>query len=166
MLPVNCGLYKFNRVYMEAIASFFRYPQSVGIIGGRPRSSLYFVASQADMLFYMDPHETQAAVDMSQPFSPISFHCPEPRRIAIADLDPSLTIGFYCRTFADFEDLCLRLQDDSERLEHPLLNVAWAPPDMDGFGFSDSDEEGSSAAPSERSSRRSFDSEDEDLVIV
>ena len=42
-------------------------PQSVGIAGGRPLSSFYFVGSQADNLFYLDPHHTRATVPLRPP---------------------------------------------------------------------------------------------------
>ena len=41
--------------------------QSVGIAGGRPSSSYYFVVSKADNLFYLDPHHTRATVPLRPP---------------------------------------------------------------------------------------------------
>jgi cysteine protease ATG4 len=45
----------------------YTYPQSVGFAGGRPSSSYYFVGSQADDLFYLDPHHVQPAVLLKPP---------------------------------------------------------------------------------------------------
>ena len=39
-------------------------PQSVGIADGRSSSSYYFVGSQADNLFYFDPHYTRATISL------------------------------------------------------------------------------------------------------
>lgn len=39
----------------------------MGIAGGRPSSSYYFVGSQADNLFYLDPHHTRPAIPL-RPF--------------------------------------------------------------------------------------------------
>jgi cysteine protease ATG4 len=47
--------------------ALFTFPQSVGIAGGRPSSSYYFVASQAGSLFYLDPHITRAAIPLEIP---------------------------------------------------------------------------------------------------
>jgi len=41
--------------------------QSVGIAGGRPSSSYYFVGSQADNLFYLDPHHARPAIPLRPP---------------------------------------------------------------------------------------------------
>ena len=45
----------------------YTFPQSVGIAGGRSSSSNYFVGSQADNLFYLDPHQTRATVPLRPP---------------------------------------------------------------------------------------------------
>ena len=42
-------------------------PQAVGIAGGCPSSSYYFVGSQADNLFYLDPHHKRATVPLRPP---------------------------------------------------------------------------------------------------
>lgn len=45
----------------------YTFPQSVGIAGGRPSSSYYFVGSQTDNLFYLDPHHARPAVPLRPP---------------------------------------------------------------------------------------------------
>ncbi|KAF8063439.1 hypothetical protein FPV67DRAFT_1654673, partial [Lyophyllum atratum] len=53
-----------NPIYYETIKLLYTFPQSVGIAGGRPSSSYYFVGSQADNLFYLDPHHARPAVPL------------------------------------------------------------------------------------------------------
>ncbi|KAG6882739.1 hypothetical protein C0995_013906, partial [Termitomyces sp. Mi166 len=55
LIGVRLGLDGVNPIYYETI-------KSVGIAGGRPSSSYYFVGSQSDNLFYLDPHHTRPAV--------------------------------------------------------------------------------------------------------
>ena len=45
----------------------YTFPQPVGIAGGRPSSSYRFVGSQADNLFYSDPHNTRAMIPLRPP---------------------------------------------------------------------------------------------------
>ena len=46
LIPVRIGLEKPNDIYIPALREVFQYPQCIGIIGGRPRASLYFIAAQ------------------------------------------------------------------------------------------------------------------------
>lgn len=52
--------------------ALFTWPQSVGISGGRPSSSYYFVGAQADSLFYLDPHHTRPTIPLRSPQPPAS----------------------------------------------------------------------------------------------
>ncbi|CAO3566905.1 unnamed protein product [Mortierella alpina] len=56
MLPTRFGLDKLTAKYANNLKQLFRIPQFLGIAGGRPGRSLYFVACQGDELFYYDPH--------------------------------------------------------------------------------------------------------------
>lgn len=48
-----------NERYLPQLASVLSFPQSVGIVGGRPGASLYFVGVQGGAVLYLDPHEVQ-----------------------------------------------------------------------------------------------------------
>lgn len=67
LINIRLGLDGVNPIYYDSIKTLFTFPQSVGIAGGRPSSSYYFVASQANMLFYLDPHFTRPAVPLRTP---------------------------------------------------------------------------------------------------
>ncbi|GAA5842779.1 hypothetical protein JCM5353_007539, partial [Sporobolomyces roseus] len=62
LINLRLGIDGVNPIYYEAIKGIFRIPQSVGIAGGRPSSSYYFVGSQANSLFYIDPHHPRPAI--------------------------------------------------------------------------------------------------------
>ncbi|KIY68678.1 hypothetical protein CYLTODRAFT_395071 [Cylindrobasidium torrendii FP15055 ss-10] len=62
LMGLRLGLEDVNPLYHETIKMLFTLPQTVGIAGGRPSSSYYFVGFQADSLFYLDPHYTRPAV--------------------------------------------------------------------------------------------------------
>lgn len=67
LIGIRLGLDGVNPIYYDTIKTLFTFPYSVGIAGGRPSSSYYFVASQADSLFYLDPHTTRPAVPLRVP---------------------------------------------------------------------------------------------------
>ncbi|KAF8054328.1 peptidase family C54-domain-containing protein [Lyophyllum atratum] len=70
LIGVRLGLEGVNPIYYETIKLLYTFPQSVGIAGGRPSSSYYFVGSQADNLFYLDPHHARPAVPL-RPAPPV-----------------------------------------------------------------------------------------------
>lgn len=81
LLNLRLGLSGVNPIYYPAIKSVFTFPQSVGIAGGRPSSSYYFVGSQADSLFYIDPH-------YSKPAAPIPGFGQDPELLELALQQP------------------------------------------------------------------------------
>lgn len=56
MIPLRLGLTSINTCYLPAIQEFFKLPQCVGIIGGKPNLAHYFVGIAGTKLFYLDPH--------------------------------------------------------------------------------------------------------------
>ncbi|KZV75248.1 hypothetical protein PENSPDRAFT_673899 [Peniophora sp. CONT] len=67
LVGLRLGLDGVNPIYYESVKTLFTWPQSVGIAGGRPSSSYYFVGTQADSLFYLDPHHARPAVPLRPP---------------------------------------------------------------------------------------------------
>ncbi|GAA5906794.1 hypothetical protein JCM5296_001943 [Sporobolomyces johnsonii] len=67
LINLRLGIDGVNPIYHNAIKGIFRFPQSVGIAGGRPSSSYYFVGAQANSLFYIDPHHPRPAVPLVHP---------------------------------------------------------------------------------------------------
>ena len=62
LVPLRLGLNGVNPIYFSSIKHYFMLPQCVGIAGGRPSSSYYFVGAQGDSLFYIDPHHTRPSI--------------------------------------------------------------------------------------------------------
>lgn len=111
LVPVRLGGEEVNGIYIRPIQSLFSMTNCIGIIGGKPRHSLYFVGFQDEKLIHLDPHYCQSVVDMREKDFPIwSFHCMSPRKMSITKMDPSCTIGFYLPTRDDFEKFCVEIQ--------------------------------------------------------
>jgi len=66
IIPLRLGLSEMNPVYKEPLKACLSMKQSVGMIGGTPNHAHYFVGHVGESLFFLDPHTTQAAVDLEE----------------------------------------------------------------------------------------------------
>ncbi|KAI7827283.1 hypothetical protein BX661DRAFT_182984 [Kickxella alabastrina] len=111
------------------IKTLFQIPQSVGLVGGKPSRSFYFIGRQGDSLFYLDPHVTRQHVprsgsldeqqrgdessdsdsDASSDFEMLGiteteeYHTTHISSMPIHRLDPSMLLGFLFNTEAEWD---------------------------------------------------------------
>jgi len=109
-IPLRLGLDSINSsLYGQDILNSISYPQSVGIIGGRPRTAYYFFghSETTKELLALDPHTVRAhsgSVDEADNI------CDSPLFIKSVDhLDPTMALGFLARTQVELDDLIHRL---------------------------------------------------------
>ncbi|KAF8303098.1 hypothetical protein DL93DRAFT_2030939, partial [Clavulina sp. PMI_390] len=121
LVGARLGLDSITPVYHEPVKKTLTYPQSVGIAGGRPSSSYYFIGYQGDHLFYLDPHHTRPAIPLQplrEPSRPgtdsedhnthsstndlRTFHCDRVRKVHVSSIDPSMLFAFLCRDEAEW----------------------------------------------------------------
>jgi len=69
LVGTRLGIDKITPVYWEALKASLQMKQSIGIAGGRPSASHYFVATQANNFFYLDPHSTRPLLPYRSPSS-------------------------------------------------------------------------------------------------
>uniref|UniRef100_A0AAZ3PNJ5 Cysteine protease n=1 Tax=Oncorhynchus tshawytscha TaxID=74940 RepID=A0AAZ3PNJ5_ONCTS len=113
LIPLRLGLSDINEAYIETLKQCFQLPQSLGVIGGKPNSAHYFIGYVGEELIYLDPHTTQPAVEPCEDSQvpDDTYHCQHPPcRMHICEIDPSVAVGFFCRTEDDFDDWCLRFR--------------------------------------------------------
>lgn len=55
-MPFMSGFHKIQQDCYSFLKMILDMPECIGIIGGKPRSALYFVGYQDDNFMMMDPH--------------------------------------------------------------------------------------------------------------
>lgn len=159
LIPVMLGASTYaNPVYWKALLQCFHLPGFLGVVGGRPQSSLYFIGYVSDdhssKLLYLDPHVACQPALANEDNMGISLGglCTlreeNAKMLDLGLLDPSLLLGFYCRTKKDFEMLSTVTKAMFEETEAPLfcwrdqftLNTLISNGDSD-FELSDDDDD-------------------------
>lgn len=129
LIPLRLGNEKLNTNCADKLKNLLSNEFCIGIIGGRPKHSLYFVGFQEDKLIHLDPHYCQDMVDITKEDFPVnSFHCKSPRKLKSSKMDPSCCIGFYCANKHDFDTFVKTFQNDdmiSGRFtEYPIFTIS------------------------------------------
>ena len=136
LIPSRLGIDKVNPVYIEHLKFSLSSSSSVGIVGGKPNKSLYFFAFQEDYVFYLDPHFVHSTVKPIDSKGQVhdSYKVRFPQKTKFLDLDPSLALGFFIRTRADFEaflqahhSFAIQAQDDPST--EPIFTIQDTAPD-------------------------------------
>nr|CDS28157.1 Peptidase C54 [Hymenolepis microstoma] len=120
LLPMRLGAgHRIDSNHVQTLLQLLQDPACVGLIGGRPRHSIYAPAVQSDRIFCLDPHFNQPTLDVSDlsedsNFDVSSWHCAYPQKLMVRDLDPSMALGFYCGSRQEVLNLLDRLPKASQ----------------------------------------------------
>lgn len=110
LVGTRLGIKGVTPVYWDALKASLQLPQSIGIAGGSPSSSHYFVGVQGDKFFYLDPHQARPALPLHEDVNNYSTedmdscHTRRLRRLHISGMDPSMLIAFLIRDAADWRN--------------------------------------------------------------
>ncbi|KAH7394102.1 putative cysteine protease ATG4 [Phaeosphaeria sp. MPI-PUGE-AT-0046c] len=70
LVGTRLGIDKITPVYWEALKASLQIRQAIGIAGGRPSASHYFVGVQGNNFYYLDPHNTRPSLPYHAPSTP------------------------------------------------------------------------------------------------
>ncbi|KAI2634529.1 cysteine protease atg4 [Xylaria nigripes] len=110
LVGTRLGIDKITPVYWEALVASLQMSQSIGIAGGRPSSSHYFIGVQGLYFFYLDPHFTRPVFPYREDVTQYTreevdtCHTRKLRRLHIKEMDPSMLIGFLIHDEEDWRD--------------------------------------------------------------
>eukprot|EP00996_Jenningsia_fusiforme_P002061 NODE_2904_length_1093_cov_22.703065_g2665_i0.p1 GENE.NODE_2904_length_1093_cov_22.703065_g2665_i0~~NODE_2904_length_1093_cov_22.703065_g2665_i0.p1 ORF type:complete len:298 (-),score=53.25 NODE_2904_length_1093_cov_22.703065_g2665_i0:198-992(-) len=102
-----------NPSFLPALEHCFTLPWFLGIVGGKPSASLYFLGCQKQVkdkqrLVAFDPHVTQPALTSKTLWNAdglLSLRFNKPCLVDVGSLDPCAMLGFYCRNLEEVEQL-------------------------------------------------------------
>lgn len=160
LIPLRLGLRNFNPDYAAAVAHTFSLPQSVGVLGGRPRGARWFFGAQVSsgneskQVFGLDPHTVQVAprrrtatvngiskqvVELSDEYLQ-SIHSTFTETFSLEKMDPSIALGFYCRNHEELEHVfeCLHRFRTLHPKSPELFHVQDTIPDYENVSKIDS----------------------------
>ena len=111
LVPLMLGLGQVHSSYFDGLKALLNFPQSVGLIGGKPRSAYYIIGHQGDGLLYLDPHHVQTACQSEADMraSQSTYHCSHPSVLPLTEVESSLAAGFFLQDHAHFRDFVTRL---------------------------------------------------------
>ena len=62
LIPLRLGLDKLNPVYIPGLKLILEMESCVGIAGGKPNSSFFFVGYEGENIIYLDPHAIRQGI--------------------------------------------------------------------------------------------------------
>lgn len=135
VVPLRLGLSEINPIYITGLQTCFTFKQSLGVIGGKPNLALYFIGCVGNEVIFLDPHTTQRSGFVERKENEdeadldITYHCKHASRINILAMDPSVAICFFCQSEEDFDNLCVRIQNEIITADkQPLFEICFERP--------------------------------------
>jgi hypothetical protein len=101
LIPVMLGLDTINKDCYHSVLKCFELESSVGIVGGKPRQSFYFVGKSNENVFFLDPHIVKPAL-LSKETCNDRKDDDIIRYIDISDLDPCMLLCFFVSSFDEY----------------------------------------------------------------
>lgn len=110
-IPIRLGPTEPDPDFKPLMKEIFEIPQCMGMIGGQPSFAHYFHTFDGELLYYLDPHVTQQAVNMKKDWSYKSYFCKEVLHMPYSKLDPSVSFIFLIKNNDDYTSFKTYIQE-------------------------------------------------------
>lgn len=120
LIPIMAGLKCVGQSYQTPILKCLEMPNTVGIVGGKPQRSLYFIGHQGENVFYLDPHVVQPAFVEDGAFGSVSGPrgtCP------VSSLDPCMVLCFLFFSQEEFEQWERDFEPIHQMSDFPMFSL-------------------------------------------
>jgi cysteine protease ATG4 len=130
------GLDKPNPVYLPFIKELLSYPESVGMIGGKPGYAYYIMGHVHDKFIYLDPHFVQESVNSRKVLKEnlSSYHCQAARYVSYSEIDTSIALAFMIKDENHFKKFIKNFKESCKNNDS-FLGVDISPPREDLSDF-------------------------------
>ncbi|CAD1810597.1 Peptidase C54 family protein [Candida parapsilosis] len=119
LFPVRLGIDQVNKYYYKSILQLLSLPYSVGIAGGKPSSSFYFIGYENENhLLYFDPHLPQV---VEAPINITTYHTANYNKLDIEMVDPSMMIGVLLKSMDEYKEFKQDCSENKIIHFHPLV---------------------------------------------
>ncbi|ULT95437.1 hypothetical protein L3Y34_004281 [Caenorhabditis briggsae] len=150
VIVVRLGAAELNRIYVPHLMRLFSMDSCLGITGGRPDHSCWFVGYYGDQVIYLDPHVAHEYIPIDMDFNTSqedpkkpkkcperSYHCRLLSKMHFLDMDPSCALCFRFESREQFDQDMRQLNlsqfidiDQGEehgmkRVRDPLFSVVY-----------------------------------------
>ncbi|XP_014249593.1 cysteine protease ATG4B-like isoform X2 [Cimex lectularius] len=168
IVPLRLGINEINSIYIQGLKACFTFPQSLGAIGGKPNHALYFIGIVGNDVIFLDPHVTQMSGSLHNKTTEQerkidnSYHCHQASRLHILHMDPSVAVGFFCKSEEDFNLLIKQIRETVMLDKQPLFEIR----DKSHVPWAERGQEATSLAHVHVHRHRNRDDSDEDFEII
>lgn len=115
---IQIGLEAPGLNYLEIVGKLMKSQYSVGMVGGKPSSALYFVGLHRDNFLFLDPHYVQSSANVENIDLLLdTFFCENTKSMKTKNISPSLGLGFYFRNPLEIKNFYYFLKELSKNNE-------------------------------------------------
>jgi cysteine protease ATG4 len=120
LVPLMLGMGSIAKGYEQVVLKLLEMPACVGIVGGKPQKSLYFMGHQREQVFFLDPHVVQPAFTSRSSVGKLGG----PRGTTpVSSLDPNLLACFFFENEESFLQWCDDIAAINKLGEFPIITI-------------------------------------------